>query len=105
MRMPEFTAEASLRPAIDRYQGNAVFGDSCGVEVLPMQVSIGAIVTGDPCFPQPWQPWLKKVPCCRYLPTGRLYCSCATYPVWFQCQNLTPWGPTCIHCAPPLFLP
>ena len=100
MNMPGLTAEASLGPATGRYCSNAGSGGSRAVEVLPMQEFTDVIVTGYPCR-QPWQPWLMSVPCCRYLPTDRLYCTCTTYPVWYQCRNITPWGPACFLCYPP----
>jgi hypothetical protein len=100
MILPGFTAEASLGPATGRYRGSAASRRSRAVEILPMQESMDAIVSGYPCT-QPWQPWLKSVPCCGYLPTGRLYCACTTYPVWYQCRDITPWGPSCLVCYPP----
>jgi hypothetical protein len=100
MSIPGFTAEAPFGPAMGSYLSNAASGGSGVVGVLPMQEPTDVIVTVYPC-PQPWQPWLKSVPCCSYFPTGRLYCTCTTYPVLYQCRNITPWGPSCFLCYPP----
>jgi hypothetical protein len=86
MTLPGFTAEASLRPAIYKYQGETVFGSSGAVEVLPMQeFTTAPLRTLDLLSPLPWQ---KQVHCCFRDRYGRPHCTYSYVPVWYDCDVL-----------------
>lgn len=98
-KIPGFTAEASLGPTIDKYQGSTVFGSSGAVEVLPMQEFAAApIPTQDLLWSPPWE---KRVPCCVPDQFGRPRCTYYYVPVWYSCEVFyTPFA--CWVCHPPV---
>ncbi len=94
MNMPGFTAEASLRPTIGKYQGNTVFGGSGAAQILPMQE---LTIAPNLVWPRPWE---KLVPCCFYDYSGKPRCSYHPVPLWYWCERL-PTELTCFVCYPP----
>jgi len=94
MKIPQFTAEASLGQAVGKYRVGS-FGRSLSAAVLPMQAATAA-----PGFFSNWpRPWEKLVPCC-YDDNGRPVCTYYAVPVWYWCERL-PTRFTCFVCFPP----
>jgi hypothetical protein len=103
MKMPEFTAEASLRPAMGRYYANTVFGGPRGVGVSPTQESMGAsgLTHNAILWPPPWE---RRVWCCAYDWAGRPRCNYFYVPVWYDCDVI--YNPLpCFICRPPVVHP
>jgi hypothetical protein len=98
MNVPGFTAEASLRRTMGKYQGNAVFGSSGAIGVLPMQAFTAAHVE----MQNLWRPpFGKKVWCCfNFLGLPR--CTYTYVPIWYACDVLYSDGLPCMYCHPPV---
>jgi hypothetical protein len=94
MRMPEFTAEASLNPALGQYQANGVFGSSGTFRVLPMQA-----LTSAPRLTPNLIGVGRQAHCNTPGPSGEPRCTYFTVPVWYQCDVIfTPYS--CMVCRP-----
>lgn len=96
MSLPQFTAEAALKPALGVYRANARFVDSPGGQISPTQEFTGAASAITRSCPRPWE---KLTWCCYYY-FGRIYCNYSCVPIWWSCINLTPNGPSCWSCHP-----
>jgi hypothetical protein len=96
MKMPGFTAEASLGPAIEPYRGGVLFGSTRQAGVSPSQQSTAASLLGI-------HPWQKRVHCCCYDFYGRPFCSYRWVPIWYDCET-TSIGDcySCEICHPPV---
>jgi hypothetical protein len=89
MKMPEFTAEASLTPATGSYQGKALFGGSRGPGVTS-------------AFCPRLRPWQKCMWCCNPDASGKPRCSYFAVPIWYDCTEVfTPYS--CWLCRPDVF--
>jgi hypothetical protein len=97
MKIPEFTAETSLSPAMGHYQGNSISGSSSVIGALAMQTSpfapglmqnlVGGLHSG------------KQAHCCTPGLFGEPRCTYFTVPIWYQCDFIfTPYS--CMVCRP-----
>lgn len=102
MALPGFTAEASVIPAMYRYQVETVFGSLGAVEILPMQeLTTTPLRTPELLSPFPWR---KQVHCCFRDRYGRPHCTYSYVPVWYDCDTV--YNPLpCQICHPPPAFP
>jgi hypothetical protein len=89
MAIPGFTAEASVTNTMSKYRAGpntALF--TRGVTATFVQL-----------FPFPWE---KQVHCCVEV-EGKIQCTYYYVPIWYACENISPGGPSCMVCRPPVY--
>jgi len=103
MKMPGFSAEASVKPNLGIYRGSAVASNSRMDRVLPMQELLSSEVLSQHLdFGLLGSVW-PVIRCCRYAPMlGRWICVSRVHSPLEQCQCLSgAFGPVII-CRPPV---